>query len=68
MEETLYKAVEGADNAGYFISETKERANGRGALAGIAGIGLSLLCLKNKTYLLDDFFMLSSDVIQLSKT
>jgi hypothetical protein len=59
-EETLLKAVAYNAEAGYLSSEANSKVNNRELLAGISGIGLTLLSLKTESYLLDDFFMLKN--------
>jgi glycosyltransferase involved in cell wall biosynthesis len=59
FEETLYKAVVDNDTAGYKVYDSSVKENNRGLMAGIAGIGLTLLSIGNESDLLDDFFMLN---------
>jgi glycosyltransferase involved in cell wall biosynthesis len=52
LKETLLKAVANYDNAGYYAFDANNIDNQRSLLAGITGIGLTLLSMKSerKTY------------------
>jgi glycosyltransferase involved in cell wall biosynthesis len=58
LQETLYKAVVYKQTAGYTINDYATREQNMGLFAGIAGIGLSFLSIKNEVYLPDTFFLL----------
>jgi glycosyltransferase involved in cell wall biosynthesis len=58
LQETLYKAVADKETAGYAINDSATREHNMGLFAGIAGIGLSLLSIKNEKDLLDALFLL----------